>query len=404
MPRLLTAGESHGPALVVIVDGFPAGIPLRQEDIGRELARRQAGYGRGPRASGTADRAVLVAGVARGRTTGAPIAIEIANPEPGSAGLTGSAGPSRPAGPALSPGQSARPPVPRPGHADLAAAIKYGTADFWSCAERASARETAARTAGATVAKLLLVELGVTTGCHVTGVAEVASPHREEGRSARLDPAGWTEVLTAAEADPMRCADPEASGRMRAAVDRAASAGDTVGGTFEVVALGCPGGLGGFAQWDRRLDARLAAAVMSVPGVRAVAIGAGLQAAGLPGSVAHDPIIPGAGPFGAGRPANRAGGLEGGMTNGQPVVVAAAMKPIPSLGSPLPSIDLTSGKIHPAPRVRGDTCAVPAAAVTAEAMVAWELAGAALERFGGDTLADFLWAAGREAGREAARR
>lgn len=402
MPRLLTAGESHGPALVVIVDGFPAGIPLSAEDVDRELARRQAGHGRGPRAARTVDRATLLAGVARGRTTGAPIAIEIANPEPGSGGAAGPAGTAGPGSEAAQPAphaQSSRPPVPRPGHADLGAAMKFGTPDFWPHVERASARETAARTAGAVVAKALLAELGTRTGCHVTGVADVTSPHREEGRSAWLDPAGWEKVLTAAEVDPMRCADPEASGRMRAAVDQAASTGDTVGGTFEVVALGCPGGLGGFAQWDRRLDARLAAAVMSVPGVRAVAIGAGLEAAGLPGSRAHDPIVPGAGPFGTARPANRAGGIEGGVTNGQPVVIGAAMKPIPSLGSPLSSVDLASGDIRPAPKVRGDTCAVPAAGVVAEAMVAWELAAAALERFGGDTLAAFLDSARREASR-----
>lgn len=380
--------------MVVVVDGFPAGIPLSAEDIDRELARRQAGYGRGPRARGTVDRARLLAGVADGRTTGAPIAIEIANPEPGRSAdpEPGEAADDRSASGG---GPTGRPPVPRPGHADLAAAMKYGAADFWPYAERASARETAARVAGATVAKALLAALGVSTGCHVTAVGGVASAHRREDRAARLDAAAWREILRVAEADPLRCADPETSARMRETIAAAAEAGDTVGGTFEVVALDCPPGLGGFDQWDERLDARLAAAVMSVPGVRAVAVGSGLEAADLPGSLAHDPIVPGPGPFGTFRPSNRAGGLEGGTTNGQPVVIKAAMKPIPSLASPPRSVDLTSAKVAPVPRVRGDICAVPAAAVVAEAMVAWELARAALERFGGDTLNAVLEAARR---------
>jgi len=372
MPRLLTAGESHGATLVVIVDGLPAGIPLGVEDVDRELRRRQAGYGRGPRATGTIDRARLLAGVAGGRTTGAPVAIEIANPEPD----------PRPAS------QGERPAVPRPGHADLGLAVKYGTPGFWSQAERASARETAARVAGATVARALLTRLGVEVGSHVTAIGGVAAAAR--------DRPGWRAVFATAEADCLRCADTGTSLRMRAVIDEASARGDTLGGVFEVAALGCPPGLGGFGQWDRRLDARLAGAVMSVPGVKAVSIGAGFEAAALSGRLAHDPVVPGLGPLGTARPSNLAGGLEGGITNGQPVVVRAAMKPIPSLGNPLPSIDLVSGEPCLAPRVRGDVCAVPAAAVVAEAMVAWELAVAVLERYGSDTLEAVLQACLRD--------
>jgi len=416
MPRLLTAGESHGATLVVIVDGLPAGIPLGVEDVDRELRRRQAGYGRGQRAAGTIDRARLLAGVADGKTTGAPVAIEIANPEPETAsqGPIGQvlSGPA-PAGPATSgrrpsdPGRgdrAERPAVPRPGHADLGLAVKYGTPDFWPGAERASARETAARVAGATVARALLTRLGVEVGSHVTAIGGVTVTWGQESPAAAAetrpgaaivagigpadarDGPGWRAVFAAAETDGLRCADAGTSLRMRAAIDEASARGDTLGGIFEVAALGCPPGLGGFGQWDRRLDARLAGAVMSVPGVKAVSIGLGFEAAALHGGLAHDPVLPGLGPLGTARPSNLAGGLEGGITNGQPVVVRAAMKPIPSLGSPLPSIDLVSGAPCLAPRVRGDVCAVPAAAVVAEAMVAWELATAVLERYGGDTL------------------
>lgn len=392
--RLLTAGESHGPCLVVIVDGFPAGIPLNEADVERELRRRQAGAGRGPRASRTVDRCRFLggvggkaeagaaggaegAGVSGGTTTGAPVAIEIPNPEP-----DGEAAP----GPALA-------PVPRPGHADLTAALKYGTPDFWPFAERASARETAARVAGGAVARALLRCLAVEVGSHVTSVGAVRSPDADCRRAATRDVPAWRDLFAAAEASPVRCADGPASALMVAAIEDAATRGDTVGGTFEVAALGCPPGLGSFAQWDRRLDGRLAAAVMSVPAVKGVEIGLGFAASTAPGSSVHDPITPGLGPaasgaqpFGVARPQNSAGGLEGGVSNGQPVVVRAAMKPIATLRVPLGSVDLRTGGPRPASRVRGDVSAVPAAAVVAEAMVAWVLAEAVLERFGADSV------------------
>ncbi len=382
--RLLTAGESHGPALVVIVDGFPAGIPLEPADVERQLGRRQRGHGRGPRAAGTVERVRIVGGVRGGLTTGAPVAIELDNPEPG----PGRAGPAAP---------PPAPPVPRAGHADLAAACKFGSPDFWPHVERASARETAARVAGACVARALLAALGVEVGSCVVSLGGVCSPESDPWVLASLDAEGWRALWAAAEASPVRCPDPGASGAMVAAVDEATASGDTLGGRFVVAALGCPPGLGSFSEWDRRLDARLAAAVMSVPGVRGVGLGLGFDAATLPGSRVHDRVSPGRGPFGTSRPTNRAGGIEGGLTNGEPVVVLGAMKPIPSLGTPPASVDLASGEVRIAPRVRGDVCAVPAAAVVAEAMVAWELAAAALERFGGDTLEATLGAAARSA-------
>ncbi len=434
-PRLVTAGESHGPALVVIVDGFPAGIPFGETELEAELARRQVGYGRGPRAARTSELPRILAGVHGGVTTGAPVAVELANPEPPPGPSAGPFGPSAapsspPAGPSgpsaasagrsgpTSPSASVRPCVPRPGHADLALAAKLGTPDFWPAAERASARETAARVAGATLARAFLRRLGVTIGSHVTSLGGVASPVRPE------DAAAFERAFRAAEADPVRAADPGASRLMVLAIDKAAADGDTLGGTFEVAALGYPAGLGHFAQWDRRLDARLASAVMSIPGVKGVEIGLGFESADLRGSQVHDLIVPAdvrlgssvatrpgtsAGPrpsafvppasiLGASRPTNHAGGVEGGLSNGQPVVVRAAMKPIPTLAHPLSSVDLVRRQPSPAPRVRGDVTAVPSASVVAEAMLAWVLAEAALERYGADTLEGVLAAFGRDRG------
>ncbi|RJQ06866.1 MAG: chorismate synthase [Bacillota bacterium] len=369
-PRLLTAGESHGPALVVVVDGLPAGIPFGEEALAGELARRQAGHGRGPRASRTCEQARIVGGVSGGFTTGAPVAVELANPDPGPG-----TGPTTPAD-----------PVPRPGHADLALAVKYGSVDFRPHAERASARETAARVAGGALAKAFLGCLGVSVGSHVTAIGGVGVPGWDSSRAAGLDAGGWREILKAAETSLVRCADHGAGERMATAIDAARVRGDTLGGVFEVIALGCPAGIGAPGQWDTRLDTRLAGAVMSVPGVKAVAIGLGFDAAALPGAEAHDAIVPGDGPLGTARSSNRAGGVEGGMTNGQPVVVRAAMKPIPTLAKPLPSVDLSTGQACPASKVRGDTCAVPAAGVVAETMVAWVLAVSVVEAFGGDTV------------------
>lgn len=374
--RYLTAGDSHGPGLVVIVDGVPAGIPLEPAHIGRDLARRRAGYGRSRRMSGETDEVEIWGGLHRGLTTGAPLGILIRNRVGRSIG-----------GPEVY-------RIPRPGHADLAGFQKYSLPDLEPVQERASARETAARCAAGAVARRLLEEVGVRVFSLVTGIGSVTvCPPVGGGREggdvspyARLfeEPgADWADLEARAESSPLRCPWEEAAAAMRAEMDRAAEARDTLGGTFLVVATGVPPGLGSYTQGDRRLDGRLAAAVMSIPAVKAVEVGLGFAAAFRPGSRVHDPILPG-----LVRPSNRAGGLEGGVTTGQPLLVHAAMKPIPTLPDGLPSVDLVTGEPVRAPAQRADLCAVPAAAVVAEAAVAWELARALLERFGGDRLAD----------------
>ena len=371
--RWLTAGESHGPALVAILEGVPAGLPLSPADIDRELARRQRGHGRGGRMAIEHDRAEILAGVRWGRATGAPIAVRIANRDWGNW-----RGIMEPTG---GPPADYRPvTVPRPGHADLAGHLKYGHRDLRDVIERASARETAARVALGAVAKRLLRELGVGIASHVVSIhtAEAEVDVLSLGLSAE-------EINARADRSPVRCLDPDAEREMVARIDAARAAGDTVGGIFEVVALGVPPGLGSYVQWDRRLDGRLAWALMSIPGIKGVEIGLGFRAARVRGSEAHDEIFRDEG-GGFRRGTDRAGGLEGGVTNGEPVVIRAAMKPIPTLVRPLRSVDLETGEEVPAHRERSDVCAVPAASVVGEAMVALVLADAILERFGGDTL------------------
>lgn len=366
--RYLTAGDSHGPGLVVIVDGVPAGVPLEPAFIERELARRRAGYGRSERMAAEREEVQVWGGLYRGLTTGAPLGILIPN----------RVGP-RVAGP-----EAYR--IPRPGHADLAGFQKYSPPDLCPVQERASARETAARCAAGAVARRLLEEVGVHVFSVVTGIGTVTvEVPRREG----TDP-DWGDLASRAEASPVRCPWPEAASLMQEQIARARAEGDTLGGTFLVVATGLPTGLGSYTQADRRLDGRLAGAVMSIPAIKGVEVGLGFAAASLPGSRVHDPILPG-----LARPTNHAGGLEGGVTNGQPLLVRAAMKPIPTLPGGLPSVDLVSGEVTRAPAQRADVCAVPAAAVVAEAAVAWELARALLERYGGDRLQDIRAGMGR---------
>ncbi len=358
MLRYLTAGESHGPALTVIVDGLPAGVRVDLDRVDRRLARRQEGFGRGGRMKIERDRATILGGLRRGRTTGAPVALSIPNLDaPNWADLDG------------------RPPVttPRPGHADLAGALKYGHQDLRDVIERASARETAARVAAGALAEAFLAAFEIRLGAYVTAIGSV--------RLATL-PAADTAAWAAAETSEVNCPDPAAGRAMVEAVKEAAGRGDTLGGTFRVTALGVPPGLGSHVQADRRLDGRLAAALMSIPGVKAVEIGDGFALAREPGSAAHDEIG-----HGLRRYSNHAGGIEGGVTNGEPVVVGAAMKPIPTLRQPLRSVDLSTMEPAPALKERGDVCAVPAASVVGLAAVAFELARAWLEKFGGDSLA-----------------
>jgi chorismate synthase len=368
--RFLTAGESHGEALTAVIDGLPAGLALSEADINADLARRQRGYGRGGRMKIERDQAHISAGVRWGLTLGSPLTLTIRNRDWENWQQTMSVGP---------PPEDAVPKMitrPRPGHADLAGAMKYGHHDIRNVLERSSARETTARVAVAGVAKRLLGEFGITILSHVTEIGGI-----------RIGPleVAWEEVQRRAEASEVRCADPGAEAAIMEAIDQAKAAGDTLGGVFEVVALGCPVGLGSYVQWDLKLDGQLARAFCSIHAIKGAEIGLGFEAARRPGSQVHDEIL-----FdkaaGFHRGSNSAGGLEGGVTNGQPVVVRAAMKPISTLRKPLRSVDLDTHEAVEAVVERSDVCAVPAAGVVGEAMMAIVLAEAFLEKFGGDSV------------------
>lgn len=366
MLRLLTAGESHGPDLVTIVEGLPAGIRVEAATLDRDLARRQAGYGRGARSTKIErDLVEVTSGVRDGRTTGAPVTLRIPNRDF-----------------ANQPSHPAPLTAPRPGHADLAGRMKYGIDDFRTVRERASARETASRVAAGAIAKELLDNFGVRVGSFVVQIADVRANLGVD--LGQLDEDALASLFSVAEADPVRCPDAQASERMRAAIDRARSGGETVGGVFCVFATGVPGGLGSYVQWDRKLDGLLARGVCSIPAVKGVEIGPAFEVAAMPGTRAQDSIGWRDGTLVRGT--NMAGGLEGGVTNGQPVVLRAAMKPLSSVRARVPTVDFLTGHPADAPYVRSDVCAVPAAGVVAEAMVAWVLAEALVERFGSDRL------------------
>jgi chorismate synthase len=384
MLRFLTAGESHGPSLVTILEGVPSGLSIDPERITSDLRRRQGGYGRGRRMAIESDRAQLISGIRRGRTTGGPIALLIANKDWENWQLTMHAETEPPEG---AKGARRAPVVrPRPGHADLSGGLKYEHEDLRDVLERASARETAARVAAGAVARQLLLALDIEIASHVTGIGDVVLP---------LEPPISFHAVQAIPADsPLHCAVPEAETAMVAAIDRAREAGDTVGGSFEVLARGLPPGLGSYVQWDRKLDGRLAQALMSIPAIKAVGIGYGVEAARRPGSRVHDEIVMSADADADApavvRPTNRAGGLEGGVTNGEELRVSGYMKPISTLMKPLRSVDLTTLEEAPAAIERSDVCAVPAAAVVGEAVVCLVLADAVLERFGGDSMRQLL--------------
>jgi chorismate synthase len=373
MLRFLNAGESHGPALTVVVDGLPAGIPVDRDAIDADLRRRQGGYGRGGRMQIESDSVEVLSGVRHGMTLGSPVSLVIRNRDHENWRDVMSPDPQPPEAKAR---RALK--YPRPGHADLAGALKYLTDDLRDVLERASARETTSRVAAGALAKALLAKVGVEIRSHVVRIGEAALP----GGAA----VGW-DALAAVEKSGVRCADAEASAAMMRAIDAAKKAGNTIGGAFEVVARGVPAGLGSFSQWDRRLDGRLAQALMSIQAVKAVAIGAGFAAASTPGAAFHDEIL-----FddaaGLHRGSNRAGGLEGGVTNGEELRAQAVVKPIPTLVMPLRSVDLRTKEPQSASVERSDTCVVPAAGVVGEAMVAWVLADAVLEKFGGDSLVE----------------
>jgi len=368
--RFTTAGESHGPGLTAIVEGLPAGLELHPRDIDRDLARRQLGHGRGGRMKIEKDRAEVTAGVRHGRTLGSPVCLRVdnrdyqnweerMNPWPVEAEVD-------------------EVHLPRPGHADLAGTMKFGHSDVRNVLERASARETAARVAAGALAKAFLRYLGVAVFSHVTRIGTVVAPQRDE-----LEPEDFDGV----DESPVRCLDAGASEAMVSEIDSARKANESLGGVFEVRAFGLLPGIGSYVSWDERLDGRLAGAIMSIQAMKGVGIGDGFDLAGRVGSQAHDEIF-----FseerGFFRETNRAGGLEGGMTTGDPLVVRAAMKPLPTLTKPLRSVDLASKEPAQALRERTDSCTVPAAGVIGEAMVALVLAAGYREKFGGDHIDD----------------
>jgi chorismate synthase len=360
MLRFLTAGESHGRCLSAILEGLPAGVPIDPAAIAVEMTRRQAGYGRGPRMKFEPDTVEILSGLRRGKTLGSPVALQIANKD----------------------ASIDRLPVvtqPRPGHADLTGAIKYGHDDIRNVLERASARETAARVAVGAVCRQLLAPLGIELASHVTAIgATRAKPVRVESIEA---------LRRRVEASPVRCADPAATKAMIREIDACATRGDTLGGVFEVMAVGAPPGLGSHVHYDRRLDAILGWSILSIHAVKAVEVGDGVAGAGLPGSKVQDEIFYSKAK-GFTRSSNRAGGFEGGMTNGQPIVVRGYLKPLSTLRKPLRSVEIHSKKPVVATVERTDVCTVPAAGVIGEAMIAFELAKAMLEKFGGDSLGE----------------
>jgi chorismate synthase len=385
MLRFLTAGESHGQALVTILDGMPAGLAVDFDAITTQLRRRQTGYGRGRRMAIETDRAQVLSGVRHGLTTGGPIALLIPNKDWENWQRTMAVESEPPAG---ATGVD-RPLVtrPRPGHADLAGVVKYGHDDIRNILERASARETAARVAAGALTRQLLAQVGAEIVSHVASIGSASLP----------DPLAVTfeDARRIGDDSALHCVDAEVERGMIAEIDAARDAGDTMGGSFEIIVRGVPPGLGSHVQWDRKLDGRLAQAMMSIQAIKAVGIGRGPDVASLPGSRIHDEILPRSGPKPASglnvtRPTNNAGGLEGGITNGEDLRITAYMKPIATLMKPLRSVDLATMEVSPATVERSDVCAVPAAAVVGEAMVAIVLADALVEKFGGDSIEELV--------------
>ncbi|HWE08738.1 MAG TPA: chorismate synthase [Solirubrobacteraceae bacterium] len=374
--RLTTAGESHGPGLTCIVEGLPAGLALDRADLDRDLARRQLGHGRGGRMKIERDRVDVTAGVRHGRTLGGPIALQVANRDFANWEERMNPWPVN--------GETAEVHLPRPGHADLVGTQKYGLTDVRDILERASARETAARVAGGAVAKAFLRTLGVEVFSHVLQITGVSAPRRDDLTA---------EDFAGVDESPVRCLDEAAGRAMVGEINRLRKANESLGGVFEVRAFGLVPGLGSHVSWQERLDGLLGQAILSIQAVKAVAIGDGLEVAGLPGSQAHDEIFYD-GDRGFYRQTNRSGGVEGGMTNGDPLVVRGAMKPLPTLTKPLRSVDIVTHQPAEALRERTDSCTVPAAGVVGEAMVAFVLADAYRRKFGGDHIDDVVQAVG----------
>ncbi|HTX44892.1 MAG TPA: chorismate synthase [Solirubrobacteraceae bacterium] len=374
--KLVTAGESHGPGLTCIVEGLPAGLTLDRDALDRDLARRQLGHGRGGRMKIERDRVAVTGGVRHGRTLGGPIALQVVNRDYANWEERMNPWPVE--------AQTQEVHLPRPGHADLVGTQKFGLSDVRDILERASARETAARVAGGAVCKAFLAALGVSVYSHVIQITGVSAPRREH-----LTPGDFEGV----DESPVRCLDPDASRAMVAEIDRLRKANESLGGVFEVIAFGLAPGLGSHVSWEERLDGRLGQAMLSIQAIKAVAVGDGVEVAGLPGSEAHDEIFWDE-QQGYHRETNRSGGLEGGMTSGEPLVVRGFMKPLPTLTKPLRSVDIATHEPADALRERTDSCTVPAAGVVGEAMVAFVIADAYRRKFGGDHIDDVRAALG----------
>jgi chorismate synthase len=374
--RFTTAGESHGPGLIAVVEGLPAGLELSPADLDDDLARRQLGHGRGGRMKIEKDRAEVTSGIRHGRTLGSPVALRIENRDYANWEERMNPWPVE--------ADVAEVHLPRPGHADLAGVQKYGFTDVRNVLERASARETAARVAAGTLAKAFLRSLGVTVLSHVTRIGSVTAPERAD-----LAPEDFEGV----DESPVRCLDADASAAMVAEIDQTRKANESLGGIFEVRAFGVVPGLGSHVSWEERLDGRLAQAVMSIQSMKGVGIGDGFELAGRVGSRAHDEIF-WSEERGYHRETNRAGGIEGGMTTGDPVIVHGAMKPLPTLTKPLRSVDIDTKEPAQALRERTDSCTVPAGGVVGESMVALVLAAAYREKLGGDHIDDVRAALG----------
>lgn len=381
MLRFLTSGESHGPALTAIIEGFPAGVSISKEKINAQLARRRSSFGRGGRMKIEKDEVEILSGVRKGVSIGSPIALMIRNQDwENWYGVMASD--EIEIVPEME--KEKRVTRPRPGHADLPGGLKYRQKDLRNILERASARETAARVAVGTVARLLLENMGCQIFGHVTQIGHVKSSGLNfENKN------DCFKILSHVYDSPVSCADRAVEQEMIRAIEDAREKGDTLGGIFEIICTGLPPGLGSHVHWDRRLDASLAAAIMSIPSVKGVEFGLGFKGVDRPGSGYHDPVcyMPGRGFY---RLTNNAGGLEGGITNGEPLIIRAAVKPVPTLKKPLPSVDIFEKKTVEAAFERSDVCVVPAAMVVGEAMTAWVLAGAVVEKFGGDTLDDIV--------------
>lgn len=371
--RWLTAGESHGKGLVGIIEGLPAGLEISEDEIAIQLARRQRGHGRGKRMQIESDRAEIMTGVRHGKTLGSPIALILANKDwPNWDHIMSVEPAGRPVKPVT---------LPRPGHGDLAGVKKYGFTDIRNVLERASARETAMRVALGTVARKFLREFDIEVGSRVLSIHEVRDSTELGGD---LTPES---LNTRVDASPVRCLDPQAEKEMIRAIDQAKAAGDSVGGTFEVIATGAPYGLGSHIQWDLKLKARLSQAVISIQAIEGVEIGLGFAGSRRLGSAFQDEIIKEEQTGRLARISNNAGGIESGMSNAQPIVVRAAMKPLPTLMKPLRSVEIDTGEPGLAHKERTDSCAVPAASIIAESMVCLVLADAIMEKFGGDSMA-----------------